>query len=55
MKKSMAYAAMALVIVFVIVNACRHEIPVINGGTAETAAVELHCLHQTVARILSIL
>jgi uncharacterized membrane protein len=33
MKKSMAYVAMALVIVLVIVTACRHEIPIIDGGT----------------------
>jgi mono/diheme cytochrome c family protein len=32
MKKSMAYAAIALVIVLVTVIACRHEIPIIDGG-----------------------
>jgi len=33
MKRSMAYVAMALVLVLVIVNACRHEIPIIDGVT----------------------
>jgi uncharacterized membrane protein len=33
MKKSMAYAAMALIAVIVILNACRHEIPIISGGS----------------------
>ncbi|MGZ8523758.1 MAG: hypothetical protein ACXWV1_04975 [Chitinophagaceae bacterium] len=33
MKKNMAFTAMALVTVIVILSACRHEIPIINGGT----------------------
>ncbi len=33
MTKSMTYAVMTLVTVIVILNACRHEIPISNGGS----------------------